>query len=96
MQHPEEHVRLTAVIQGRVQGVGFRYHTRLRAAGLGLSGCVRNRWDGSVEVMAEGPRRKLEDFLSFLREGPPSAFVTEVEVHWSPASNDLSRFEVRG
>jgi acylphosphatase len=96
MQHPEEHLRLTAVVHGRVQGVGFRYRTRQLATELGLSGCVRNRWDGSVEVMAEGPRRQLEDLLAFLRQGPPSALVTEVEVQWTAASNDIARFEVRG
>ncbi|HNS50950.1 MAG TPA: acylphosphatase [Anaerolineae bacterium] len=96
MQHPEGSVRLSAVVRGRVQGVGFRYHTRQRATELGLTGSVRNRWDGSVEVLAEGPRRQLEDLLAFLREGPPSAFVTEVEVQWSAASCDHARFEVQG
>ena len=96
MQHPEGSVRLSAVAHGRVQGVGFRYHTRRRAVELGLTGSVRNRWDGSVEVMAEGPRHKLEELLAFLREGPPSAFVTEVEVQWSAASYGHATFEVRG
>ncbi len=96
MQHPIERLRLSAVVHGRVQGVGFRYHVRHRATELGLAGSVCNRWDGSVEVMAEGTRRKLEELLAFLREGPPSAFVTGVDVQWSAPSNDLTHFEVRG
>ena len=95
MQQSEEHLRLSAVVHGRVQGVGFRYYVRQRAVDLGLAGSVRNRWDGSVEVMADGPRRKLEKLLAFLREGPPSAFVTKVDVQWSAPSNDLAHFEVR-
>jgi len=95
MQQSEEQLRLSAVVHGRVQGVGFRHYVRQRAVDLGLAGSVRNRWDGSVEVMADGPRRKLEKLLAFLREGPPSAFVTKVDVQWSAPSNDLTHFEVR-
>ena len=96
MQHPKERLRLSATVHGRVQGVGFRYHVRQRAVELGLVGSVRNRWDGSVEVMAEGTRRKLEELLAFLREGPPSAFVIGVDVQWSAPCDDLTGFEVRG
>jgi acylphosphatase len=96
MQPRGERYRLSAVVHGRVQGVAFRYHTRRRASALGLSGSVRNRWDGSVEVIAEGLRRDLEELLAFLREGPPEALVTEVEVQWSAPMNDMEHFEVRG
>jgi acylphosphatase len=87
--------RLSVVVRGRVQGVSYRYYTRQRANELGLSGSVRNLWDGSVEVIAEGPRHDLEELLSFLRAGPPAAFVTEVDVDWSVPQGHLDRFEVR-
>jgi acylphosphatase len=88
-------VRLHAWVEGRVQGVGFRHHTFRRARELALVGYVRNRWDGTVEVVAEGPRSRVEELLSFLRAGPRSAFVTTVDTEWSQPSGDLDRFEVR-
>ncbi len=87
--------RLQAIIHGRVQGVSFRYYTRRRAWELGLSGYVRNRWDGTVEVVAEGQRCKLEELLAFFRVGPPGAFVTQVDAQWPAPTNDLDHFEVR-
>lgn len=50
----QEFQRLYAVVEGRVQGVGFRYFTQERAVLLGLNGWVRNRWNGTVELIAEG------------------------------------------
>lgn len=87
--------RLHAVVQGRVQGVSFRYYTQRRANELNLSGYVRNRWDGTVEVVAEGPRADLEQLLSFLHAGPRAAFVTEVETEWKPADGSFDGFGVR-
>jgi acylphosphatase len=92
---PAESRRLRAIVRGRVQGVSFRYYTQRRARELGLTGYVRNAWDGSVEVVAEGGRADLEEFLAFLNVGPQSAFVTEVDTQWSTATNAFERFEVR-
>lgn len=88
-------MRLHAIVHGRVQGVSFRYYTLNRATELGLAGYVRNRGDGGVEVVAEGPRSALDQLLSFLRAGPRAAFVTEVETSWTTATGAFSRFEVR-
>ena len=87
--------RLEALVHGRVQGVSFRFYTQRRAAQLGLTGYVRNRWDGTVEVVAEGPRAELENLLAFLRVGPRSAQVTEVNTRWPAPTNEFDRFEVR-
>jgi acylphosphatase len=87
--------RLSAVVRGRVQGVSFRYYTQRRATELGLTGTVRNLWDGSVEVIAEGPRRDVEELLALLRIGPQAAFVTGVDVEWAAPLGELERFEVR-
>ncbi|RLG16203.1 acylphosphatase [Nanoarchaeota archaeon] len=65
-------------IYGRVQGVGFRFSTKLVAKRLGIKGWVRNLPDGSVEVLAEGD--KMEEFLKFLRRGPPLARVDDVKI----------------
>ena len=87
--------RLHAIVQGRVQGVSFRYYTRQRATELGLRGYVRNNWDGTVEVVAEGPRPALDELLLFLHRGPRAAFVTQVDVRWPTPTGEFRRFEVR-
>ncbi|MEW6178380.1 MAG: acylphosphatase [Chloroflexota bacterium] len=87
--------RLHAIIEGRVQGVGFRMFVLENARNLQLTGWVRNRWNGDVEVVAEGPRLALETLLSRLRSGPPAAYVTGVQVQWDEASGEFKRFDVR-
>jgi acylphosphatase len=69
-----------AVVHGRVQGVGFRWSAVREARRLGVRGTVSNRWDGSVEVVAEGRAAALEAFLAWLRKGPPGSRVSDVEV----------------
>ncbi len=78
-----------------VQGVNFRWYTQRRASDLGLTGFVRNLPDGSVEVVAEGPRSSLDSLLDFLHVGPSSAEVESVETRWSSPTGEFSRFEVR-
>jgi acylphosphatase len=89
-----DRVRLHARVRGYVQGVGFRYFVLARARGSGIRGWVRNRGDGSVECVAEGPRPRLEKLLGELREGPRGAEVSDVEVDWQPARGDLPEFRV--
>lgn len=86
--------RLHASVRGYVQGVSFRYYTLHRARNLDLRGFVRNLWDGSVEVVAEGPRQSLEQLLSWLRQGPPAAQVDQVIVEWEQPSGEFVQFEV--
>uniref|UniRef100_A0A832I137 acylphosphatase n=1 Tax=Eiseniibacteriota bacterium TaxID=2212470 RepID=A0A832I137_UNCEI len=74
------HVRV--VVEGRVQGVGFRAFARREGERLGLRGVVWNRADGAVEAEAEGERAALESFLSALRQGPGGAAVERVRVEW--------------
>ena len=67
------------MVQGRVQGVGYRYFVLRHADALGVSGYARNRADGSVEVVAEGDDTVLGELEARLREGPSFAEVTNVE-----------------
>ena len=90
------HERLYAVVLGTVQGVGFRYSTLDVARRLGLHGWVRNRTDGTVEVMAEGQRDTLERLLEFLHRGPSGARVTRVNASWIAATGEFKSFGVRG
>lgn len=68
-------------IYGRVQGVGFRYFTWKEAEKLGIKGTVRNRHDGSVEVIAQGSEAKLMVFEQWLNVGPRTAKVERVLVN---------------
>lgn len=87
--------RLHARVTGRVQGVGFRYYVMTSAAEIGLTGWVRNRWDGSVEVMAEGNREKLDLLVQALQRGSRSSMVEKVQTDWLEASGEFSGFSAR-
>ena len=86
--------RLHTIIEGRVQGVGFRYYVLENAQQLGLTGWVRNIWDGNVEVTAEGDRPQLEKLLASLYRGPRASFVTAVHTEWQPAKGEFAEFRV--
>jgi acylphosphatase len=94
MRHKPAEARLHASVRGFVQGVSFRYYTLHRAREMGLDGFVRNLWDGSVEVVAEGPRGSLEQLLSWLHQGPPGAQVDQVIALWEQPSGEFGQFEV--
>jgi len=91
----EDLVRAQIKVTGVVQGVGFRYFVRSTAAGLGLGGYVRNRPDGSVEVVAEGDRHAMSAFLGELKVGPRHASVAGAEVEWLEPKMDFKNFEYR-
>ncbi len=90
-----DQARLEAVVHGFVQGVSFRYYTVREAARLDVTGWVRNRWDGTVEVVAEGDRSRLEELLAWLEHGPSAAEVERVDARWAEPAGEFSRFEVR-
>lgn len=78
--------QITAVVHGTVQGVSFRYYTQRAADRLGVTGWVANQRDGTVKVVAEGDEATLQEFLAFLHEGSPAAYVQRVAVTWAEAS----------
>ena len=82
------------VVQGRVQGVGYRYFILRQAEALGVCGFARNLADGAVEVLAEGTGAALADFEARLREGPAFAEVASVEREASP-DRGSSGFHIR-
>jgi acylphosphatase len=88
-------IRLHAIVSGIVQGVNFRYYTARQAQSLGVTGWVANRWDGAVEVVAEGTRAQAQSLLDWLQHGPPSANVTGVEENWERATGEFAAFNVR-
>ena len=81
------------VVNGIVQGVGYRWYVRREAARLNLAGYCRNLPDGSVEVEVAGEKSAIEDLIRQLRIGPVSAEVADVTVTWeNPGSS--TRFEI--
>ena len=86
---------LQAIVYGMVQGVFFRAFVSRVAGELDLTGYVRNRPGGSVEVNAEGDRGKLEELVSHLEVGSPSAVVERVDTNWSEYSGSYSGFRVK-
>ena len=85
-------VRLTAWVDGRVQGVGFRWWVRSRALVLGLAGTATNLADGRVEVVAEGGRRACAELLHLLGGGSAPGRVTSVTHEWGEPRGDLCGF----
>ena len=83
-------------VQGRVQGVGFRWFVQETAERLQLCGSVQNTPDGAVEIVARGEERNLQRLLEAVRMGPPGARVTRCEVTWGTASGSAERgFRIR-
>lgn len=89
------YVGLHIVVQGIVQGVGFRYFVYHHAVKLGLAGWVRNLFNGNVEIEAEGERSLLESFIGEIKLGPRSAHVKDLHIEWQPYENKYSAFEIR-
>lgn len=83
--------RLKVTILGQVQGVFYRYNVKLQAEKFGLSGWVKNKADGSVELVAEGEEEKLKKFLDYCQAGPPFAQVEKVEVSWAEATGEFGQ-----
>lgn len=86
--------RLTAVISGMVQGVGFRYWAMEQANGLALSGSASNRADGTVRVVVEGGRAACEDLLHRLTSGRTPGTVDDVRSEFSDATGQFNGFTV--
>jgi acylphosphatase len=83
------------VVEGRVQGVGYRAYVLRHAERLGLAGWVMNLNDGRVRTHAEGPRPRIEEFVRALEKGPPLCEVGAVSVRWVPSSGRFAGFDVR-
>ncbi len=88
-------VRAHIVVEGLVQGVGFRWFAARRARELGVKGYVRNQYNGSVEVAAEGDRSLVEELIAGLKVGPRSAQVRNLHIEWKTPEHETRDFEIR-
>ncbi len=92
---PEQAARLTAWVEGRVQGVGFRWWVRARALELGLAGWAENLSDGRVMVVAEGPGDRCRELLALLEGRGTPGRVSRVTHRWSLTVGGMAGFTER-
>jgi acylphosphatase len=88
------HGRALLSVDGRVQGVFFRHSARIRAARLGLTGTAENLNDGSLRIILEGERAKLDEFIAWAKSGPPLARVDEIAITWGQPTGEYSGFKI--
>ena len=88
-------MKAEVVVQGVVQGVGYRFFVLNQARLFDIKGYVRNLPDGSVEVVAEGEKGMVKDFVDRLRIGPLSAHVTGIDVKWYDEDSGFTEFRLR-
>lgn len=81
-------------IEGIVQGVGYRFFTQDKAREYGLTGYVKNMYDGSVEIYAEGDKNVLDNFIKDLKVGPGMSRVERIDVQWIKAENQYESFTI--
>jgi acylphosphatase len=90
----EELIRVRVLIDGRVQGVAYRFYAEKHAARLGVTGWVRNLEDGRVEITAEGSAEHMATFLERLKEGPSLARIERFDVRREPATGEFRDFRI--
>jgi len=83
------------LVSGLVQGVSFRAYTKRKAASLRLTGFVRNKPDGTVEIKVEGTEEQIYRLIKWLKnEGSPASRVEKVIVQWSEQLEHYSSFQI--
>ena len=94
MTHREKNERVSVVFRGSVQGVGFRFTVMQLSESYAVTGTVRNEWDGSVSLVAEGNRRKLEQFIAAIQSSRLNRYIHDVDLQWSFATGQYDSFAV--
>ena len=82
-------------VRGRVQGVFYRKHMQEKARSLHLTGWAKNVIDGRVEIVAEGEKEQIEQFLKECKEGSALTKVQNIEVEYENYAGEFADFEVR-
>jgi len=89
-----EKVRAHVIIEGRVQGVFFRYHTQDKAYQIGVKGWVKNRRDGRVEALFEGDKDRVDQIIQWCHRGPSEARVMKVHLTWEDYTGEFDDFSI--
>ncbi len=87
--------RIHIVVKGIVQGVYYRYNTLKKAEECHLTGWVRNKTDGSVEIVCEGTEENINNIVRWCKKGPEGAYVREIETTWGQYTGEFNAFEIR-
>ena len=83
------------IAHGRVQGVGFRFFAREQASVYGVTGWVKNLYDGTVEIHAEGEKDVLKGFIERIKRGPIFGLVSELSVDWIESTGKYTNFSIQ-
>ncbi|MBM2846237.1 MAG: acyP [Bacteroidetes bacterium] len=83
------------IVEGLVQGVGFRWFIARKAEGLGLRGYAKNLYNGNVEIEVAGERSLVEELIKEVKIGPRSAQVTNLKIEWLQPTDQYTHFEIR-
>jgi acylphosphatase len=86
--------QLQLLVRGRVQGVYFRASTQREARRLGITGWVKNRADGTIEIVAEGEEVSIRELYGWAQKGPTAARVERVDTRWRSFTGDFPDFRI--
>ena len=86
--------RAEIVVDGLVQGVGFRYFVYREAVALGVTGFTKNLYSGEVQTVVEGEKAMIEELIKKIRIGPSHASVKNCWIDWHEPTNEFSSFEI--
>jgi|SRR5699024_5971822 len=81
-------------IEGKVQGVGFRYFTKINAEEIGVVGWVQNLPDGRVEAIFEGPEDHIDELVDRCEKGPGASRIDDVDFEWEEPTAEFDRFKI--
>lgn len=87
--------RAEIIVNGLVQGVGFRYFVLRNAQKMGLKGYVKNLFSGEVLTVVEGEEYKIEELFNLIKVGPSMSDVRNAVIKWSEPKNEFTKFEIR-
>ncbi len=87
--------RAEILVNGLVQGVGFRYFVVRLAEEFGLKGYTKNLFSGEVYTVVEGEDAMIEEFFNKIKIGPSHAHIKNASIKWSDSKNEFTKFEVR-
>jgi len=87
--------RVVLKISGRVQGVFYRINTKEKATKLNIGGYIKNKLDGTVNIIAEGEKNNLKELVKWCYQGSPSAKVENVDEKWEKYTGGFNNFEIK-
>lgn len=95
MQQEDSKIRVRLLVSGRVQGVFYRRLAQIKARELGITGWAHNLIDDRVEILCEGEKEKVEQFIEWCKQGPPLAKVDHVDIVEEAYKGEFSDFSIR-